>query len=119
MTAGFQAVHRVDIYAPSAGGQGVLLQENVEVYLEPADAEKRVRYQIVTRLPWARLWLSLEARAFVADGVVVFWREHGSWWTVRGLPDIYEQFEPGFVRAFLTANVADGLFATAPVVGAS
>ncbi len=119
MAAGFQAVHRVDIYAPSAGGQNVLLQENIAVYIEPADAEKRVRYQAVTRLPWAHLWMGLEAQSVVAEGVQIFWRERGTWWTVRGQIEIYEQIAPGFVRVFMTANVADGLFATAPVLAPS
>ena len=118
MTAGFQAVHRVDIYAPSADGQSELLRENVAAYVEPADAERRGRFATVTRLPWARLWLALEGRELLVESVQVFWRERGTWWTVRGLPEIYEQIEPGFVRVFMTANIADGLFATMPVAAA-
>jgi len=110
---GFNAVHRVDVYAPGTGGFGELLQENVAVYIEVADAEKRVRYQAVTRLPWARLWLSLEQREHIVEGLQIFWRERGTWWTVRGMPEIYDQIVPDYVRAFLTANAADTLFATA------
>ena len=106
-------MHRVDIYAPGIRGSGELLQETVAVYIEVADAEKRSRYQAVTRLPWARLWLNLEQREHVVEGLQVFWRERGTWWTVRGVPEIYDQIAPGYVRAFLTANVADTLFATA------
>jgi len=110
---GFNAGHRVDIYAPGTGGLGTLLQENVAVYIEVADAEKRVRYQAVTRLPWAKLWLNLEQREHITEGLQVFWRERGTWWTVRGVPEIYDQVAPGYLRVFLTANVADTLFATA------
>ncbi len=107
--------HTVDFYAAGTGGASpTLTRADVPAYFEYLSVDARVRLAVVSKSEVARLWLDSAARGVVADGSLVFWREHGDWWTVRGTPAVFEERGTAHIEALVAANVTDGFFASAP-----
>ena len=102
--------HTLDVYAPGTGGTETPVQAGVRGYFEPVSAEKRVWMQSVSKKPMRILWLAVSARETVTDGRRIFWRDDGSWWNVRGAPQVFDRTGGAHIEALVIAETADGLF---------
>ena len=110
--------HTVDFYAAgTGGGSPTLTRGGMAAYVEHLTADARVRLAPVSKSEVARLWLDSAAKGVVLDGGLVFWRDHGTWWTVRGTPGIFDGPGAAHIEALIAANVTDGFFAAAPPPG--
>jgi len=109
--------HTVDFYAAGkGGGSPTVTRAGVAGYVEHLTADARVRLATVSRSEVARLWLDIAAKGVVLDGSLLFWREQGTWWTVRGTPGIFDGAGAAHIEALIAANVTDGFFASASPV---
>ena len=106
--------HTVDFYAAGTGeGSPTLTRGGVAAYVELLSVDARARLEAVSKNELARLWLDSAAKGVVVDGGLIFWREHDTWWTVRGTPFIFDGAGTAHIEALITANVTDGFFASA------
>ena len=106
--------HTLDVYTPGVGGSGpTLVQGNLAGCFELVSPACRIQLQDVSKNVLALLWLALSAQGVVADGLLVFWRERGSWWTIRGVPQVYDTLGQEHLELTLAANTTDGFFASA------
>ena len=111
---GMRFPHRFDLYAPGVTS-GTPLRANAAGYMDLATSDARVRLQMVSHHEIALLVLDGAARDVIVDGMQVFWRDRGTWWTLRGTPRVFDANGAGHIEAAVVANAADGFFpASAP-----
>ncbi len=105
--------HTLDLYSPGANGSGpTLVRSEVPGYFDMVSALGRERLQDVARSKVALLWLDLSARSAAADGMQAYWREQGTWWTMRGMPDVFEAPGLGHIEVLAAANALDSFFSS-------
>ncbi len=110
---GVQLPDRLDVYRENRGGL-TLMGANLPGYVELMSAGARNALSAISRKPIAKLWLGEEAKSLLREGMLIFWKERGEWWTVRGRPTHFTQFPGGRIEALIVANRADGLFEASP-----
>ena len=99
----------VDLYA--ADGT-TLLVSSVPAYVELASANSRVVLQDVSHSTVAQLWTGIEQKGAVADGTRIFRTVSENWWTVRGMPRVFEGIGDEHLEATISAETPDAFFSS-------
>ncbi|HZO90528.1 MAG TPA: hypothetical protein VFB38_19530 [Chthonomonadaceae bacterium] len=106
--------HTLDLYTPGVGGESpTLAKANVPGYFELLKPGGRIQLQDVSKSQMAVLWLDISVKALAADGMQVYWRDRGTWWTMRGAPEIFEAAGQEHIEVVVAANTVDGFFSAA------
>ncbi len=97
----------VDVY--EANGTA-LIQSEAAAYVEIEAPKDRVALQGVSRSTLAQLWLPTEAGSGIKDGNRIYRREADTWWTVRGMPQMFSAGEGSHVEVTISADAPDAFF---------